>query len=231
MPGVDEWMSHPVTISRDNAAKAIFTDLRTAIEQSELPVGVRLPAEAALARRYGVSRPVVREALRSTQALGLTTTKTGSGTYVTAATASPSYGSYSAEELIEARPHIEIPAARWAAARRTPAQLTELSELCASMDSEIDPQAWVDLDARFHSSIAGASGNRVLAKAVADTRGELSIQSQLLNLIAHRREPSNAEHRAILEAIALGDADGAAAAMTAHLDEVAAVLRALIRLD
>ncbi|HEY1134482.1 MAG TPA: FCD domain-containing protein [Nocardioides sp.] len=225
-----EWFSRPVTIHRKNAAEAVFDDLRTAIGSGSLPVGTRLPAEAALATRYGVSRPVVREALRSTQALGLTQTRTGSGTYVVATAPAPdlTYGSYSARDLVEARPFIEVPSAGWAAERRTPEQLAAIAALADAMDAEEDPHAWTELDSRFHSAIAEASGNLLFRKVVADAREALSQQSELVNLVAHRREASNAEHRRVLDAIAAGDAAAARERMAEHLREVAQVLSTLM---
>ncbi|MDT9593161.1 FadR/GntR family transcriptional regulator [Nocardioides zeae] len=223
----DGWFERPATISRKGAAEAVFDDLRAAIEAGELAVGSRLPAEASLASRYGVSRPVVREALRSTQALGLTQTRTGSGTYVVAAAPAPTYGTYSARDLVEARPFIEVPAAGWAAERRSPEQLAGLVAIADEMDAELDPHAWVELDSRFHSAIAEASGNNLFAKVVADARDALTHQSELINLVAHRREASNAEHRRILDAIDAGDGDGARTRMAEHLSEVAQVLDGL----
>ena len=131
----DSWTARPAAINRQNAAEAVFEDLRGAIESGELSLGTRLPSEAALAERYGVSRPIVREALRSAQTLGLTQTRTGSGTFVIATAPSPeiTYGAYSARDLMEARPVIEVPAAGWAARRRTDEQLRVLTELCAEM--------------------------------------------------------------------------------------------------
>jgi DNA-binding transcriptional MocR family regulator len=108
----DSWTDRRSAIVRQNAAESVFEDLRSAIESSELPIGVKLPPEAALAERYGVSRSVIREALRSAQTLGLTETKTGSGTIVVSSHPSaPNYGKFSARDLVETRPYIEVPAA------------------------------------------------------------------------------------------------------------------------
>jgi GntR family transcriptional repressor for pyruvate dehydrogenase complex len=218
----DSWTDRPGRIVRRNAAESVFEDLCSAIESGELPVGVKLPPEAALAERYGVSRSVVREALRSCQALGLTATKTGSGTIVVAARASaPHYGRFSPEDLIEARPYIEVPAAGWAARRRTETQLAELSRLVEAMHAETDPARWVKLDTQFHLGIAQASGNEVFATVIAAIRDALSEQSRLLNAsIARRRGASNHEHRTILDAIASGDFADASDSMRQHLDQV-----------
>ena len=114
-------MPRAEAVSRTSVADAVLTDLREAISSGAIPVGTRLPAEAVLSERYGVSRPLVREALRSLQALGLTRTRTGSGTFVIADRLNPSttFGDFSSRDLVEARPHVEVPAAGFAAERRS----------------------------------------------------------------------------------------------------------------
>ncbi len=79
---VKEWLANSRPVNRKNAAEIVFEDIRSAITTGRLIVGTRLPSEAQLAAKYSVSRPIVREALRSLQTLGLTQTRTGSGTYV-----------------------------------------------------------------------------------------------------------------------------------------------------
>ncbi|MDI6944783.1 MULTISPECIES: FadR/GntR family transcriptional regulator [Microbacterium] len=227
----DEWTSRPAPVVRRSVAESVIEDLRGAITSGALAVGTRLPSEALLAERYAVSRPVIREALRSLQTLGLTQTRTGSGTYVTADRIDPAtvYGEFSARDLMEARPHIEVPAAGLAAERRTDEQRDELTALCDAMDACDDPQEWVALDTRFHSLVAQASGNAVFAKAVSDIRDALSRQSQVVNLVASRQEPSGREHRRIAEAIAVGSPIEAREAMRAHLGEVERVVIPLTR--
>jgi GntR family transcriptional repressor for pyruvate dehydrogenase complex len=204
------------------AAEAVLADLRTSIEESDLPVGTKLPAEAALARRYGVSRSVIREALRSTNALGLTDTQTGRGTFVVAnrVRSEPVFGRYTVQALREARPHIEVPAAGLAAARRTDEQLERLRALVSGMDVVEDPTEWVRLDGEFHLCIAQASGNVVFASVVDDIREALAEQSKMINTLPRRKEASGVEHRAIVEAIAEGSAERAATAMAEHLQIV-----------
>ena len=218
----DSWTDRRNAIVRRNAAESVFEDLRSAIESGELPIGVKLPPEAALAERYGVSRSVIREALRSSQTLGLTETKTGSGTVVVSSHPSPpNYGKFSARDLVEARPYIEVPAAGWAARRRSDAQLADLTRIIDEMEGETDPARWVRLDTQFHLGIAQASGNAVFATIVAAIRGALSMQSRMLNAsIPERRTASNREHRKVLDAIATGDFADASDCMRQHLDRV-----------
>nr|WP_302847734.1 FCD domain-containing protein [Paracoccus denitrificans] len=130
------------------------------------------------------------------------------------------YGNYSARELIEARPFIEIPAAGWAALRRSEEDMARLLQLCDSMERQEDALKWVRLDSDFHCLIAEAARNRLFARIVTDSRDSLMRQSELVNLMADRRVTSNHEHRRIAEAIAAGSETEARTAMRDHLHEV-----------
>ena len=125
-----------------------------------------------------------------------------------------------ARELIEARPFIEIPAAGWAALRRSDEDMARLLQLCDSMERQEDALKWVRLDSDFHCLIAEAARNRLFARIVTDSRDALMRQSELVNLMADRRITSNLEHRRIAEAIAAGSETEARTAMRDHLDEV-----------
>lgn len=225
-----DWLSENSPISRKNAAEAVFDELRSAIIAGRIEIGTRLPSETDLAKKYGVSRPVIREALRSLQTLGMTQTRTGSGTFVTTATPSTdlSYSGYSARDLIEARPFIEVPAAGWAALRRSTEQAADLIKLCDRMDAEKDPHRWVMLDSEFHMLLAKASGNAVFEKIVTDARDALMQQSELVNMMASRRVASNAEHRRIANAVDAGSQDDASRAMELHLGQVKQVVTEII---
>lgn len=212
----------PAPLARLSAAEAVFNAIRQDIEAGVIAVGGKLSSEAELSQQYGVSRSVIREALRSCTALGLTVTKTGKGTFVVANTVANdlALGQYSARDLTEARPHIEVPAAGLAAERRSDEELDTLRSIVDAMAGESDPEAWVALDSSFHAAIAAASGNKVFASVVADIRGALAHQSETLNLVADRQNDSDVEHHEILAAIEAGSAEDARAAMARHLDAV-----------
>jgi GntR family transcriptional repressor for pyruvate dehydrogenase complex len=217
-------------LARLSAAEAVFNAIRGDIESGRVAVGAKLNSEAALAQQYGVSRSVIREALRSCTALGLTLTRTGRGTFVVADRVANDLvlGQFSARDLTEARPHIEVPAAGLAAERRTAEDLDILSGMVASMSAETDPEAWVMLDAGFHAAIARASGNKVFESVVADIRDALTHQSETLNLVTDRQQASDVEHQRILDAIAAGSAVDASAAMSAHLRAVGHALDSIL---
>ncbi|MDO7869050.1 FadR/GntR family transcriptional regulator [Nocardioides jiangxiensis] len=210
--------------------EALLAELRSGIEDGTWAVGDRLPSESTLSQDFGVSRSVVREALRGLQALGLTQSRTGKGTYVVSAQAadSPTFGSYSARDLLEVRRHVEVPAAGYAATRHTADDMATLTDLLDRMDAETDDAFWVSLDSLFHITVARASGNPVFGKVIEEIRDALAVQSAFLNQLDDRREASNVEHRRIVEAIASGSTDQAELAMCAHLDHVDQALEHIV---
>jgi DNA-binding FadR family transcriptional regulator len=226
----DSWTAGQAPIARVSAAEAVFKAIRHAIEAGELQVGTKLSSETALAQRYAVSRSVIREALRSCTALGLTETQTGKGTFVISGHASRDLilGTFSARSLMEARPHIEVPAAEFAATRRSNEQLEEMRGILAAMAQEDDPEIWVSLDASFHAAIAKASGNDVFERVVNDIRDAMAKQSETINLITRRTRQSDLEHGLILDAIAQGNSEGAGHAMSVHLTAVDAALNVIM---
>ncbi|KIF02297.1 GntR family transcriptional regulator [Streptomyces sp. RSD-27] len=210
--------------------EAVFGHLRSAIEHGEYVVGDKLPSEAELCRTLEVSRPVLREALRALQAMGLTVSKSGKGTFVVANTVEdPTFGDYAASDLLEVRRHVEIPVAGYAALRRTPEDLDHLSHLLERMERETDTTAWVAMDTVFHLAVAEASGNPVFRRVIEEIRDALARQSTFLNELGGRREQSNCEHRAILEALADGSEHDAVEAMSHHLLRVETTLTDIVR--
>ena len=211
-------MSSSVLLRR-SAAADVQAELQAQIEGGKYQQNERLPSEAELARTFQVSRPVIREALMSLQALGLTAPQAGKGTFVVSQRVSAPLlmGRYSPAHIREIRRCVEIPSARLAAERRTEAQVGELSAILARMEDADDPLRRNRLDADFHIAIAVAAGNPLMTKLVEQLRTVLEEHSLALGRIPRRRENARGEHRAIYDAIVKGDPDAAAAAMEAHL--------------
>jgi DNA-binding FadR family transcriptional regulator len=215
---------------RVSAMEAVLTHLRRAIERGEYAIGDKLPSEAELCRTLEISRPVLREALRALQTMGLTVSKSGKGTFVIAnAVEDPTFGDYSASDLLEVRRHVEIPVAGYAARRRTAENLDHLAHLLDRMEHETDPTAWVAMDTLFHLAVAEAAQNPVFRRVIEEIRDALARQSAFLNELGGRREQSNREHRAILEALVDGSEHDAVAAMSHHLDRVETSLTDIVR--
>ncbi|KUN55249.1 GntR family transcriptional regulator [Streptomyces avermitilis] len=210
--------------------EAVLSHLRGAIERGDYAIGEKLPSEAELCRRLEVSRPVLREALRALQVMGLTASRTGKGTFVLAHTVEdPTFGDYVASDLLEVRRHVEIPVAGYAALRRTPENLDHLAHLLDRMERETDTTAWVAMDTLFHLTVAEAAQNPVFRRVIEEIRDALARQSAFLNELGGRREQSNREHRAIVEALIDRSEHDAVEAMSHHLDRVETTLTDIVR--
>jgi GntR family transcriptional repressor for pyruvate dehydrogenase complex len=219
-------------ITRRSAAEDVRNQLVGLIESGRFKVDDRLPPEHELARQFGVSRPVVREALVGLNALGLTTSQAGKGTFVASNHVRMPLllGRYSPTHLNEVRRYLEVPAARLAAERRTDADVGRLAGILARMEDADDPAKRNKLDADFHIAIAQAGGNPLMVKLIEDLRTILEAHSLAAATVPNRRAGAIAEHRAIYEAILRRDLEGAATAMSTHLNAVDNSFTALARI-
>ena len=203
------------------------------IASGELAPGSLLPTEPEMSARFGVSRSVVREALRVLGEKGLIEVRHGSGTRVTTPerwdALDPSIlgvlrrrGASAAvlRDLLEARTIIECEVAALAAARRGPADLAAVEAALVVMRSGVaDPPRFVTGDSAFHVALLHAAGNRVLERMTQPMHELLSYAQQLTDAIPGVLGRALADHEAIAAAVARGDAPVARDAMRAHLDQ------------
>ena len=203
--------------------------LSARVRSGQLPIGGRLPTEAALGQQFGVSRAVVREALARLKADGLVRSRRGSGVYVADPEARRSFkvgdgtelDRRGIEALFELRQTLETGAARLAAERRSAAELRAIAEAHVAMIRAADWQeAGLDADLHFHQAVAAAAGNVYFAELM------LYLSATLKTSIRRAREATSeidirsvvtAEHAAILDAIAARRPAAAARAMRAHI--------------
>jgi DNA-binding FadR family transcriptional regulator len=207
-------------VSRRTVVEDIRTQLVSLIESGRFKVNDRLPSENELARSFNVSRPVIREALSRLQALGLTTSKNGKGTYVVSnRTISPLLLSrFPTSHLTEVRMYLEVPSARLAASRRTPEHVAQIGGILDALDREDDPVRRNEFDAKFHICVAEATRNPLFVRLIRDLTSILKEQAFAKSIVPGRRADASAEHRAVYNAIVERDADGAGKAMAFHLN-------------
>jgi DNA-binding GntR family transcriptional regulator len=194
----------------------IASNIREEILNGELEPGQRLQ-EKLLAERYGVSRVPVREALRRLEVEQLVQVEANRGAVVRRVTAEE------AAELLGVRVVLEELLGREAAKNRTDEQVEEMRQIVAEGTSSVrgaSPSQLVALNTRFHRLLGEASHNSTAAELVEQlrTRSELEYSGRL----PRRAESSWKEHTAILEAIAAGDPEQAAASVRKHLSQAAA---------
>jgi GntR family transcriptional regulator, transcriptional repressor for pyruvate dehydrogenase complex len=215
----------------------IIIHIRDAISSGKLRPGDRLPPETDLARRLGVSRPTVREALKVLEALNVLESSTGptGGTFVRTLS-EVGVAEYlkdsiallldidelTLEELWAAREIIEIRTVSMAALRRTEQDLATMRRIIESDDYK-DFDAYFP-DITFHRAIANASKNRLLSLFM------LSIHMTLRTLaeryiLPEAKETSQDQHRLLYEAILDQDEALATMRMKEHLQMAYEVYR------
>ncbi|MGX2994085.1 GntR family transcriptional regulator [Streptomyces sp. JNUCC 64] len=193
-------------------AHAVCTAIRDDIVSGVLERGSRL-TEEVLARRYGVSRVPVREALRTLEAEGFVVTRRHAGACVAEPT------DREAADLLDVRRLLEPLGASRAAERRTEAHLKVLSGL-VRLGRERAENGTADelrsLGSWFHETLDQASGSQDLASMLTRLRHKTAWMYTVEP--AARPVEEWAEHGLIVDAVARGDARRAGALMAEHTE-------------
>ncbi|ALX23378.1 GntR family transcriptional regulator [Bordetella pertussis] len=216
---------------RVRLADQLYGQIFDQIASGRLNVGDKLPSEHEICEKFGVSRPVVREALLRLRADGLVTAHQGLGTFVSHQPA-PRLKTFSDVQNVgaylraqEVRVALEGDAARLAALRRTDEQLHKIGEAHAAFVEELEHgRVSPEADLAFHASIAEASGNDfylgVLETIHESISGFMRLTLSLTRTGSRQRAQRVAdEHAAILGAIREQDAERARIAMQFHLGQ------------
>jgi GntR family transcriptional repressor for pyruvate dehydrogenase complex len=205
------------------------------ILSKRLAVGDRLPSERELGEQFGVSRTVVREAVRELVAKGVIEVRSGSGLRVAAVDASAVSESMSLflrggavdfEKVHEVRRVLEAHIAGLAAERAGPedvAALRVVHERMQAGSGDVEEAARDDLE--FHRVIARATHNE-LYLVLLDSIGGSQIDIRRANLASGSAPATLEQHAQVLDRIAAHDPEGAREAMAEHLDGVSAWWRA-----
>lgn len=192
--------------------------------------GYRLPPERELSEAFGVSRTVVREAVKALEARGVLESSTGSGMSVRQADfniVSQSLQTYMQLanrddfeiRLNEVRRVLEVEMVALAAARRTSEQLVQLHQICQQMRAQGNTaKQMAELDFRLHVTLAEATQNDLFKVLLAPLINQL--REQIILTWEDFPRPVNDvfdQHEAIVSAVENGDADAARQSMMKHL--------------
>ena len=224
-------MFEPVHDNRALSEK-IIAQISDALVAGELKPGDRLPPERELAEQFGVSRTVIRDAVKTLAGRGILHVKHGAGIFVTTSeeNAIGRLGALSdilplqgvrLRDLFEIRKVLEAEGAEWAARRRNDYHLERLRGILedAHRNSE-NLEVLSERDAQFHVAIAEASQNLVLVRVML-TLLDLLAQSRRESLsIPGRAELSLKDYERIVEEIEAQRHEGARETMLEHLTSV-----------
>jgi GntR family transcriptional regulator, transcriptional repressor for pyruvate dehydrogenase complex len=203
--------------------------MRETILNRQLEPGTPLPSERELGEQFGVSRTVIREAVRALAAKGIVEVRTGSGLRVATVDESTALesltwyirgGQIEYPKVHEVRSTIEVEMAGLAAERRTAEQLQALKKAHAHFKSVVDDVEQATLaDVEFHNVIAKATQNDLFSVLLVSI-GEALIEVRHETLAVGSGKKTIAAHGRILARIEDRDPEGAREAMRDHLNTV-----------
>jgi len=208
----------------------VLAHLADEILTGRVETGTKLSSERELADRFGVSRPVVREAMRGLVERGLVEVQPGRGAFVRTARATDAAAGMDAllrrhqptpRDLVEARTMLEATTAALAATRATAADLSSIEDALDRFEGATGLIDQARYDLAFHLAVARAAHNPVVETMFGAITG-MTIELMLRSLADPEvTRASVPYHRVVAAAIAAREPERARSAMLAHL-EVAA---------
>ena len=213
--------------------------LKAMIMSGELEPGDRLPREADLAARLGLSRNSLREAVKALSLIHVLDVRQGDGTYVTSLDADLLLDTMSfvidfhrddtVLHFLEVRRILEPAATAMAAVMMTAEDVDGLLGVLAELGPEPDVEALVANDLEFHRRIAAGSGNPVLCSLIDGLSGP-TTRARIWRGITQEDAVARTieQHRAIGDAIAARQPEVARSWATVHIAGVEGWLRSTL---
>jgi GntR family transcriptional repressor for pyruvate dehydrogenase complex len=233
-------MLAPLEPQRQKLSDLAVERLVELLVSSGLKAGDTLPSEADLARAFGVSKPVVREAMHRLVSMGVIDIRQGKPASVRAINSEPlalffrfamRASPRGLREALELRQTLETDIAMQAARNISDSQLIEMAAVIEEMrHAGDDPEAWVAADLRFHQLLARASGNSLVLFLIEALKATMEETIRVMHAQRRLRDQSATfrRHVAIQDAVAARDPLAARAAMEAHFVATEPVVTALI---
>ena len=225
----DDLLIEPIKKTR--VAEEVADRIRTLILDGTFPQDLPLPSERVLTERFGVSRGSIRDAFRTLETIGLIETRHGRGTFPRELTVDRLVAPLASmmtfqhdlqDELLDVRRMFEPAVARVAATRATDEDFADLQRILDAQHRKLKKgQSAIVEDTEFHAALARSTRNRVIVSLMA-TLNDLLVESRKLTLRQKGRPAKSVEgHEAVVAALRRRDADGAARAMSNHIDQIA----------
>jgi len=230
---------NPINPDRPLLSDSVAQSLTQQIIGRAMMPGDSLPSESDIGRRLGVSKPVVREAIRKLSALGIVDIKQGKQTTVGRLAPEPvrqmlrfalHINAEGLRDAVELRRALETYAVRRAAEFATDDDIARLRAALKRLEDDFaDPDRCVAADIAFHQLIAHMSRNSLVAflidalsDSMAETISVLRAKTKGLD------QNTVGRHRALVEAIARRDPEAAVAAMHNHFRAAMPTVKAVL---
>jgi len=226
------------TLSREaTLAEQVTGQIENLIVANQLQPGDRLPPERELAQQFGVSRTVIREAIRALVAKSLLEARPGGGTVVRAPTmeavaqsmrlflrASQTEVDY--DKVHEVRRLLEVEIAGLAAERRTEEDVARMAAILDEVPTVGgDRDLLAQNDVNFHAALARATHNELFSLLLDSIADIMFTVRQLGFSVPGMPDRTLRYHQAIFEQVKAGNPDQARQAMTEHLVEAEETMR------
>jgi DNA-binding FadR family transcriptional regulator len=226
-------------IQRRKLYQEVLDRLMARIDSGEIAPGDQLPSERDLMAFYGVGRVAVREALQELARSGIVEISHGERARVVVPTADLLIEQIAGgarhllrmqpetlEHLKDARLFLEIGMVRLAAAKATPDDVKRLQERLHAHEASLPTlDQFLKRDMAFHREIARISGNPIFPAIIEALFGWASEYYQTIVCAPGAEFLTLTEHQRIIDAIAQGQADTAAQAMSDHLTRASDLYR------
>ncbi len=208
----------------------VYEDVLSMIVEGQISVGAKLPTEHALCEQFGVSRPILRQALKQLREDGVIVSRQGSGSFVqrrpddAVLDFAPVGSIADIQRTFEFRAAVEGEAAYIAAVRRTEEDIAKLKATLDELDRCVRAgELGVDADEAFHVAVCAASDNKYFLAARTSMKSNILTGMNLTRNLSltkpqERLELVQQEHIAIYNAIVSGEPEAARDAMRAHVE-------------
>jgi len=205
----------------------VANHIKALLRSNKLKAGDKLPNEMQLAQLFGVSRPTVREAVKSLVSQNIIEIVRGKGTFVSQnpGVSSDPFGLGFVPDrnlplaLIEARRIIEPEVARLAAKRAKGTDIQRLERLIKEMEEIMTRnETWVNVELEFHRSIARATQNAVIMRIMPVIVEAIVKTLRYAPRTSEDHRAAFREHSNILKGIRDKDPQKAFQAMRRHLE-------------
>lgn len=219
-------------VKQQRLYEKVTDQIQELIAAGELAAGDRLPNERMLAEQFGVSRTVIREALKALAVRGLVEVRPGQGTFVVDATSDSLSRSLQSmlfldqsddpfDGLLEVREILEPEIAHRAAQRAKPEDLEALREAVEAMDDNMqDRVAFIRADDAFHLALAVATQNAFVPRLLASIVDVLHEHRSRIFDTGGGPQRGQEHHKRIFRAVADGAPEAAREAMRGHLAQI-----------